>query len=39
MKAAREHLTIQQKPVLPLAPRLVLQVIFIAALIASIWPN
>ncbi len=39
MKAAREHLTMQRRPVLPLAPRLVLQVIFIAALIASVWPN
>ena len=33
-KAAREHLTIMQKPVLPVLPRLALQLIFIGALAA-----
>lgn len=39
IKAAREHLTISHKPVMPVAPRLILQIIFIAALIGSVWPN
>jgi uncharacterized membrane protein len=39
IKAAREHLTISHKPVMPVAPRLILQIIFIAALICSLWPN
>ena len=33
-KAAREHLTIMQKPVLPVLPRLALQLIFVGALVA-----
>jgi uncharacterized membrane protein len=39
MKAVREHLTISQKPVMPVAPRLLLQIIFIGALVSSVWPN
>ena len=39
MKAAREHLTGSHKPVMPVAPRLILQIIFITALIASAWPD
>ena len=39
MKAAREHLTILRKPVLSVAPRLLIQVVFIAALIASVCPR
>ena len=39
VKAAREHLTIQQKQVLPVVPRLFVQGLFIAALIASVWPH
>jgi uncharacterized membrane protein len=39
VKAARENLTILRKPVLPVAPRLVIQIIFIAALAASAWPH
>lgn len=35
MKAAREHLTLLQKPVLPIVPRLALQLIFIGALLAA----
>jgi uncharacterized membrane protein len=38
-KAAREHLTISKKPVMPVAPRLILQIIFIAALISSVSSN
>ncbi len=38
-RAAREHLTIGGKPVLDLMPRLLIQVVFIAALIASAWPG
>lgn len=37
LKAAREHLTISRKPVLPALPRLLLQLVFIAALIAAAW--
>lgn len=37
-KAAREHLTISNKPVMPVAPRLILQIVFIAALIGSVRP-
>lgn len=37
-KAAREHLTIFQKPAMSFAPRLLLQLVFIAALISSVWP-
>lgn len=36
LKAAREHLTILRKPVLSAGPRLVIQLVFIAALIASV---
>jgi uncharacterized membrane protein len=32
VKAAREHLTLLQRPVLPVLPRLVLQLVFLAAL-------
>ena len=39
MKAAREHLTILRKPVLSLGPRLLIQLVFIVALIASVWPR
>jgi uncharacterized membrane protein len=39
LKAAREQLTIGGKPVLPATPRLFIQVVFIAALVASIWPS
>lgn len=39
MKAAREHLTILRKPVLSVGPRLLIQVVFIAALISSVWPR
>ena len=38
-KAAREHLTIGRKSVLPATPRFVIQLVFIAALIGSVWPN
>jgi uncharacterized membrane protein len=37
MKAVREHLTILRKPVLSVGPRLLIQLVFIAALIASVW--
>lgn len=36
VRAAREHLTIRQRPVLPVGPRLVLQLIFIGALLAVV---
>ena len=39
MKAAREHLTILRKPVLSVGPRLLIQLVFIAALISSVWPR
>ncbi len=39
IKAAREHLTLLQKPVLPILPRLVLQLIFIGTLLAAGWPR
>jgi uncharacterized membrane protein len=39
VKAAREHLTISNKPVMPVAPRLTLQISFIAALVGSVWPD
>lgn len=38
VKAAREHLSILNRPVPPLVPRLIIQLIFIGALIGSIWP-
>jgi len=37
LKAARQHLTIRGRPVLPAWPRLLLQLIFIGALIAAVW--
>lgn len=37
LKAAREHLTIGRKPVLSAAPRFLIQLVFIAALIGSVW--
>ena len=37
MKAAREHLTLLQRPVMPVLPRLLLQIAFVGALIAAIW--
>ena len=37
VKAAREQLTILQRPVMPVVPRLVLQLIFIGALAAVAW--
>lgn len=37
VKAAREYLTLLQKPVLPVVPRLLLQLIFIGALLAAGW--
>lgn len=39
LKAAREYLTIGGKRVLPAAPRILFQLVFITALIGSIWPN
>ena len=39
MKAAREHLKILRKPVLNVGPRLLIQLVFIAALISSVWPR
>jgi uncharacterized membrane protein len=39
VKAAREHLTISHKPVMPVGPRLILPIIFIAALIGSVSQN
>jgi len=39
LKAAREHLTILRKPVLSAGPRLLIQLVFVAALIASAWPR
>ncbi len=39
LKAAREHLTILRRPVLSAGPRLLIQLVFIVALIASVWPR
>jgi uncharacterized membrane protein len=39
VRAAREHLTISQKPGMQVAPCLILQNFFIAALIRSVWPG
>ena len=36
LKAAREHLTLSGKPVLPAIPRLLIQLVFIGALIAAV---
>lgn len=38
-KADREHLTILRKPVPPVVPSLLIQLVFIAALIGSVWPR
>jgi uncharacterized membrane protein len=38
-KAAREHLTIDRRPVPGLGIRLAIQLVFLAALGASIWPR
>jgi uncharacterized membrane protein len=38
-KAAREHLTIGGKPVPGLAMRAGIQVVFLGALAASVWPG
>jgi uncharacterized membrane protein len=37
VKAARQHLTIHRRPVLPALPRLLLQLVFIGTLIAAVW--
>jgi uncharacterized membrane protein len=37
LKAAREHLTVDRRPVLPALPRLILQLVFVSALMAAIW--
>jgi uncharacterized membrane protein len=37
IKAAREKLTIGGRPVPPLVPRLVIQLIFLAVLAAAVW--
>ena len=37
LKAARQHLTIHRRPVLPTLPRLLSQLVFIGALIAAVW--
>lgn len=37
LNAARRHLAIGGRPVLPALPRLLLQLIFIGALIAAVW--
>ena len=39
MKAAREHMTILNKPVPSLVPRALAQILFIALLAASAWPR
>lgn len=39
LKAARENLTILRKPVLAAEPRLLVQLVFIGALIGSVWPH
>jgi uncharacterized membrane protein len=38
-KAARERLTILQRPVMPLLPRVFLQLFFIGVLVAAAWPR
>jgi uncharacterized membrane protein len=38
-KAAREKLTIGGRPVPPLGPRLLIQMVFLAALAAAAWPR
>jgi uncharacterized membrane protein len=37
-KAARERLTIAGRPVPSLVPRLLIQIVFLAALAAAVWP-
>jgi uncharacterized membrane protein len=37
LKAARQHLTIHGRQVLPTLPRLILQLVFIGTLIAAVW--
>jgi uncharacterized membrane protein len=37
VKAAREHLTLLQRPVMPVLPRLLLQIVFVGALFAAVW--
>lgn len=37
LKAARQRLTISGKQVLPILPRLLIQLVFIGALIAAVW--
>jgi uncharacterized membrane protein len=39
VKAAREHLTVLRRPVFSVGPRLLIQLVFITALIASVWPR
>jgi len=39
LRAARERLTIDHKPVLPAVPRFLIQLVFIAAVIGSVWPR
>ena len=39
VKAAREHLTLLDRPVAPVGPRLLGQFVYIAALAASVWPR
>lgn len=39
IKAASEHLTILRRPVLPVRPRLALQLLFIIALVSAVWPH
>lgn len=39
LKAARECLTMLGKPMMSAGPRLLLQIVFIGALIASVWPG
>jgi uncharacterized membrane protein len=39
LKAAREHLTILRKPALSAGSRLLIQLVFVAALIANVWPR
>jgi len=39
LKAARERLTILRRPVLAAGPRLVVQLVFIGALIGCVWPH
>lgn len=38
IKAAREGLTLMGKPVMPIGPRILLQGVFIGALLACVWP-